>query len=268
MPNYLTDFLGTHHQPAEPNPRIISLVPSLTELLFDLGLGDHVVGRTNFCVHPAGQVKHVQSIGGTKKVNLEKVTSLNPTHAIVNIDETPKKLAEELTASGLHVIVTHPGSPEDNPALYRLIGGIFNRAERAAQLCAKFDQAKRALGENTFRPNRVLYLIWQDPWMTVSSDTYISRTLERVNWQTVAHDPDIRYPAVELTAHFLVNVDIMLFSSEPFPFKDKHVLAFHQAFPDFGGKSAIIDAEMVSWYGSRAIPGLTYLSDFAKKLTS
>lgn len=268
MPDYFTDFTGTRHTPAGNNPRIISLVPSLTELLFELDLADQVVGRTNFCVHPAEQVKHIQAIGGTKKINTGKVKSLTPTHAVVNIDETPKELAEELTALGLDVIVTHPGCPDDNPALFRLFGGIFNRPERAKELCIRYDEAIRELQKNTFPPRKVLYLIWQDPWMTVSSDTYISKALGLVGWQTVSHDSEIRYPAVELTANLLRTVDIVLFSSEPFPFQQKHITEFHRAFPEFDGKSVIIDAEMVSWYGSRAIPGLSYLTDFAKNLTS
>jgi len=110
---------------------------------------------------------------------------------------------------------------------------------------------------------RVLYLIWKKPWMTVSRDTYIARTLSLVGWRTVGHDARVRYPALDITAGLLRRTDVVLFSSEPFPFTETHLEEFAGAYPCPGVRLAAIDAQMVSWYGSRAIAGLRYLKDFA-----
>ena len=268
METTLTDHFGTIHAPAGPSARIVSLVPSLTELLFDLGLGEQLVGRTRYCVHPADRVDGTAVIGGTKAIDPEVMRSLNATHAVVNVDETPKDVADELTAMGVSVIVTHPSSVEDNPSLFRLFGEIFERRQQAETLCQRFDQALQDLKQTaTALPaGRVLYLIWRKPWMTISSDTYIANTLRLVNWRTLGHDPDVRYPEISLEDVMKSGIDLALFSTEPFPFTGKHRAQFHRQFPKFTGQSAIIDAEMVSWYGSRAIPGLRYLADFAESL--
>jgi ABC-type Fe3+-hydroxamate transport system substrate-binding protein len=246
--------------------RIVSLVPSLTELLFDLGLGDHVVGRTAFCVHPKERVKRVRSVGGTKTINIRKLRALAPTHVVVNIDETPLSLAEELANEGVEVVVTHPVEVADNPGLYRLIGGLF-RAEAAAEsLVQQFRQAyAAAVDEARGMPSRrVLYLIWKDPWMTVSRDTYVSRMLALVNWQTAPAEADRRYPTVALDEALLDTVDRVLFASEPFPFKDRHIEAFRAEYPRHAAKAVAIDGELVSWYGSRAIAGLGYITALAR----
>jgi ABC-type Fe3+-hydroxamate transport system substrate-binding protein len=263
-----TDNFGTVHQAATPSARIISLVPSLTELLFDLGLGDQIVGRTRYCVHPVKSIESVPVIGGTKAIDHDAIGALKATHAIVNVDETPKPVADELLALGLSVIVTHPGSALDNPDLFRLFGGIFGKPDQAEQLCSRFDRALQDLTQQTqdHPTRRILYLVWQKPWMSVSEDTYISQTLRLVNWQTVAHDPEIRYPEIAMNTVLSEGVDLVLFSSEPFPFTEDHRQAFHHQFSIYRGQSAIIDAEMVSWYGSRAIDGLHYLARFAKDL--
>ena len=260
-----TDWAGREHARAGPEPRIVSLVPSITELLFDLGLGPFVAGRTTFCVHPREAVDSVPRVGGTKTVRLDRLRDLAPTHVIVNVDENRKEDVEAIESFAPHVIVTHPLAPADNPGLYRLLGSVFGTEEAAGRLAAAFAGERAALNEAAARlpPRRVLYLIWKEPWMTVSRDTYISRTLALVNWETAAHDPGVRYPEVALDEALFAGVDLVLLSSEPYPFKPEHA-ALVEAAP--GGADmpiALIDAEMVSWYGSRAIPGLRYLADFA-----
>jgi ABC-type Fe3+-hydroxamate transport system substrate-binding protein len=191
---------------------------------------------------------------------------LAPTHVIVNVDETPRHLAEEIARLGAEVIVTHPIDVRDNLDLYRLIGGIFGRGSEAAALCQRFDAAFKALIEIAagLPERRVLYLIWKNPWMTVTGDTYISRMLALVHWLTVGGDTEARYPTVELNEDLLVDIDRVLFSSEPFPFTDRHLDEFRAEYPEHAAKATIIDAEMVSWYGSRAIRGLAYLGEFAR----
>lgn len=262
----IVDAAGAVHRPAAAGFRIVSLVPSITELLFDLELGDAVVGRTAFCVHPRDRVKAVRSVGGTKQINRDKLERLAPTHVIVNVDETPRPLAEDLARLGCEVVVTHPIDVRDNLTLYRLIGRLFDREAESEALCARFEIAYQTLRAAATKlvERRVLYLIWKDPWMTVSGDTYISRMLALARWRTTTPGGQARYPVVAMTDALLSTVDLVLFGSEPFPFKESHLEAFRAAFPAHAAKAAMIDAEMVSWYGSRAIAGLAYLGDLAR----
>ncbi len=259
------DALGVTHPPAADDARIVSLVPSITELLFDLGLGPRVVGRTTFCIHPGDALDDVPRVGGTKKPRIDKLRRLRPSHVIVNVDENRKQDVEAIAAFTPHVVVTHPLQPDDNLALYRLIGGIFDRRRQAKRLCDAFVRARDELAAAAagFPARRVLYLIWRDPWMTISRDTYISRMLALANWTTVRHDPEIRYPHVRAEPRLLSDTDVVLFSSEPFPFKQTHVDEFRALTGDSDTRFAFIDGEMTSWYGSRAIEGLRYLRGFA-----
>jgi ABC-type Fe3+-hydroxamate transport system substrate-binding protein len=243
--------------------RIVSLVPSITELLCDLGLADRLVGRTGFCVHPWETVRHIPKVGGTKDLKLDRIRALAPTHVVVNVDENRREDAEALRAFVPHVVVTHPCAPRDNLALYRQMGAAFGREAQAEALCARFEEAyAEAAGAAAGRPRRrVLYLIWRDPWMSVAPDTYISRTLAAVGWDTVPAAPDARYPEVALEDHAGA-VDHILLSSEPYHFKDTHIAEVEALAP--GARVALIDGEMTSWYGSRAIAGLRYLMDFTR----
>jgi ABC-type Fe3+-hydroxamate transport system substrate-binding protein len=260
------DDAGRRHRPAGPEARIVSLVPSITELLFDLDLGPQVVGRTAFCVHPRGAVRRARSVGGTKQVNLARIATLAPTHVVVNVDETPRQLAETLAGLGLTVVVTHPLAPRDNLRLYRLLGRLFGRRDRAEALCGRFEAAYREVvaAASTLPSRRVLYLIWKDPWMTIAADTYIAGILALVGWQPVAAGAGGRYPVVTLGEALLAKADLVLFSSEPFPFGERHLKDFRRAFPAHADKAAMIDGALVSWYGSRAIAGLRYLEELAR----
>jgi ABC-type Fe3+-hydroxamate transport system substrate-binding protein len=262
----LIDASGTRHVRAEGDVRIVSLVPSITELVCALGLHDNLVGRTGFCVHPSAVVRSIPKVGGTKDVDIEKVRALRPTHVIVNIDENRRDTAETLRDFVPHIIVTHPCAPQDNVALYRLLGAIFDRQEGANLLAKSFGRAFDACrhAAQSFTPETVLYLIWRDPWMTVSEDTYIGRTLAIVNWRTLPQPSTVRYPEVALDAATLAPVDRVLLSSEPYRFTDRHVAELGQ-LPALRGKAiALIDGEMTSWYGSRAIDGLQYLARFRR----
>ncbi len=265
----LIDSAGAEHWPAGPEARILSLVPSLTELLFALSLGHRVVGRTRFCVLPQDGVAAVKTVGGTKKVKMEKVLALRPSHAVVNIDETPKELAQTLAGHGIRVIVTHPVEVTDNPSLYRLLGGIFDAEAEARSLTAQFDDSYQSLCSKHPKSasRRVVYLIWKKPWMTVSGDTYISRMLSLIGWQTAFHppvgDPADRYPEITLTDDMLAATDLVLFSTEPFPFTEKHVAEFRAEFPAHAAKAWLVDGQLLGWYGSRVIEGLRYLEELA-----
>jgi len=260
----ITDAAGCRHLPA-PTPRILSLVPSLTELIFDLGLRDRLVGRTAFCVHPANEIKKIRSVGGTKQVNWAKVEAASPTHALVNIDENPKELAEALEQRGIEVIVTHPISPSDNIELFKMMGALFERETAANRLIERFLKAqKRLAAQAEDLPNLdVLYLIWQAPYMTVSRDTYISKMLASIGWRTLGHDDACRYPEIPEDSALFTQADKILFATEPFPFKQQHLDKFANRHPKLKDRLMIVDGEMLSWYGSRSIKGLSYLATLA-----
>lgn len=258
------DAIGQLHVPAATPPRIVSLVPSVTELLCELGLAGAIVGRTGYCIHPAAQVKAIAKVGGTKTVNLKKIRSLAPTHVIVNIDENEKPTVDALTEFVPHIVVTHPLAPQDNLALYRLLGGLFGASERAETLCAEFLAAEARLHRLPQRQKAVLYCIWQDPWMTVSQDTYIARMLAQIGWQQVAMpDASNRYPQFSWTPDLMAQMDLVLLSSEPYQFTEAHADALER---QLGKPVLLVDGEMLSWYGSRAIAGLGYLEALAQEV--
>jgi ABC-type Fe3+-hydroxamate transport system substrate-binding protein len=261
----LRDAAGTLHVPADEDARIVCLVPSITELVCDLGLADRLVGRTGFCVHPWETVRTIPKLGGTKDVKLDRIRELAPTHAILNIDENTRELADELAAFVPHIVVTHPLGPLDNLSLYRLIGGVFGRDAEAERLCGALEDALADVRARAFAPRDVLYLIWRDPWMAISPDTYIARTLDLVGWRSHPLDPADRYPAVSLES-YAGRLDHVLLSSEPFHFKQRHIAEVSALVP--GADVSLIDGEMTSWYGSRAIAGVRYMADFATALAA
>ena len=246
----------------------MSLVPSITELVCDLGLAAQLVGRTGFCVHPREVLRRIPKVGGTKDVDLDKLRALRATHVILNVDENREEDARAIAGFVPELIVTHPLAPFDNLTLYRLIGGIFGREAQAEALCAEFEAEYAALqsAARSFPPDRVLYLIWKNPWMTVSRDTYVSRMLALVKWETVPADCADRYPKIELESDVLDGARIVLLSSEPYLFREAHVAEL-RADPLLAQKRiALIDGAMTAWYGSRAIEGLRYLRRFRESL--
>ena len=256
-PAYLVDALGRQHRPA-PGARIVSLVPSITELLCELGLAGQLVGRTGFCIHPRETVEAIPKVGGTKDVNIEKIRKLAPTHLVVNIDENEKPTVEKLAEFVPHIVVPHPLAPRDNLALARLMGGIFGADEQAQRWCAAFEQEYAALRALPAAPARtVLYCIWQDPWMSVSQDTYIAAMLAELGWKV----PELgaaRYPRFEWSAQLVDGLDAVLLSTEPYRFTEAHADALEK---QLGIPVLLVDGEMMSWYGSRALAGLRYLRE-------
>lgn len=227
----------------------------------ELGLADKLVGRTGFCVHPRQLLQGIPKVGGTKDVNLEKVRALAPTHAILNVDENTKETADALARFVPNLVITHPLAPEDNLALYRQVGAAFGKEREAETLCGKFESALAAARKQTFSERKVLYLIWKDPWMTVSRDTYISRTLALFGLRTVPEATAARYP--KLARLDVPEANLVLVSSEPYRFTKKHLPEIERLS---GRPARLIDGEMTSWYGPRAIAGLEYLSGFARSL--
>lgn len=259
------DALGREHPRFDGAPRIVSLVPSLTELICDLGLTDCLVGRTGFCVHPRELLRRVPKVGGTKDVKLDLVRRLAPTHLIADMDENRRDAVEAIMEFVPQVIVVHPKTVDDNLALYALLGAIFGREAEAARLAAEFSAARRELATlATALPREaVLYPIWREPWMTVRRDTYIAAMLAAAGWDTLPAQAPLRFPEFTWDAPWLADVARVLLPSEPYAFTDRHLAEVGRL-----GQRPVsrIDGEMVSWYGSRAIAGLRYLTGLRGQL--
>lgn len=266
-PDAVQDATGTWHPVAQSDARIVSLVPSITELLCELGLAQNLVGRTGFCIHPREVVRRIVKVGGTKSVKLDRVRELRPTHVIVNLEENTREAVDELAHFVPHVVVTFPVSPLDNLHLYRMLGKLFKSEARAEALClefrARYDQLIAAA--RGWPRENVLYLIWKSPWMAVSRDTYVSRTLGLIGWDTIPEISIARYPEVMLTDDFMAGVHRVLLSTEPYRFRERDA---EQLAAQIQGRIpvALIDGEMTSWYGSRAIAAMDYLREFRWKL--
>ncbi len=256
--------------PEAAAPRIASLVPSVTEALIALGLGDHLVARTGYCVHPAEVVRRIPKVGGTKTVNVAKLRRLRPTHVVVNIDENRLETVEALRAFVPKLVVTHPCDPADNLALLDQLADAFGAVAGVLEAAARWRQRlteELAATTPDGRPeSRVLVLIWRDPWMTVARDTYISRLLARVNWQTL---PDqrggergaARYPMLAPDDRAWHAAERVLLPNEPYAFDGSHVQEVRERSPQ--ARVMLVDGEALSWYGVRAVEGLRYLRGLA-----
>lgn len=258
-PQSLLDALGREHAPFDGVPRIVSLVPSLTELLCALGLAEHLVGRTGFCIHPRDSLRRIPKIGGTKDVKLDAVRALAPTHLIADIDENRREQVETMMGFVPHVVVVHPRRVDDNLDLYALLGGIFRRPASADFLRQSFVAARAELDAAVAQRPReaVLYPIWREPWMTVSRDTYIASMLAAAGWDTLPAGSPARFPVFEWNAPWLADVARVLLPSEPYAFGARDAAEVARLT---GKPVQRIDGEMISWYGSRAIAGLRYLA--------
>ena len=251
--NYI-DAIGQRHA-ADPHARIVSLVPSVTEMLCDFGLAPQLVGRTGFCIHPAQVVADITKVGGTKDVNLEKLRRLAPTHVVVNIDENEKPTVDAIASFVPNIVVTHPNTPRDNLELARVLGGVFCREREAKEWCARFERAYAALQAEPKSPRTVLYCIWQDPWMTVSEGTYIAAMLAEIGWKVPVVGPE-RYPRFSWSDDLVRSIDGVLLSTEPYRFTQEHADALER---QIGKPALLVDGEMMSWYGTRALQGLRNL---------
>jgi Periplasmic binding protein len=256
------------HCPAAP--RIVSLVPSLTELLVALGLREALVGRTGFCIHPSEAVAGVPKVGGTKDVNLAKIERLAPTHVLVNVDENTLPTVEALRRTAAQVVVTHPCAPQDVIGLIEQLAAIWPLCPAVAERAQRLqDELRAALAAASARPwpaTPVLYFIWREPWMTVARDTYIARLLALANWQTLpavegGERGATRYPVLRGDEPWLVDVRQVLLSSEPYAFGPHHVREAQALCPN--AQVQLVDGELLSWYGPRTAEGVRYALSLA-----
>ena len=239
--------------------RIVSLVPSQTELLYDLGLNEEVIGITKFCIHPAQWFSNKTRIGGTKSVNTEQVKALQPDLIIANKEENVKEQVDELTAH-CPVWTSDISSLSQALQMIEAIGMITNTAAKASDITAGINQQFARLTAPA-KNIRTAYLIWQDPFMTVGSDTFIHDMLTRCGFDNIFKTMQ-RYPVVTIEEISNCNCELLLLSSEPFPFKQKHVEKLRKQLPST--TILLTDGEMFSWYGSRLLQSPAYFTSLFK----
>lgn len=236
--------------------KIISLVPSITETLFDFGLTDaEVIGRTKFCIHPADFVQKVEVIGGTKNLNLDKIRALKPDLIIANKEENEKLQVEELMKD-FKVWVTDIETLEDNAAFITELGVLFNRVELAENFNKKIESIFPQLPIS--KAKKVAYLIWKNPYMTTGSDTFINEVLEKLGFENLFKDQK-RYPVISVED--LKTADCIFLSSEPYPFQQKHIDELQLELPN--KEMILVDGEVFSWFGTH----LTKVEDYLKELS-
>jgi ABC-type Fe3+-hydroxamate transport system substrate-binding protein len=234
--------------------RIISLVPSQTELLYDLGLNDEVIGITQFCVHPETWYRSKTRIGGTKKLDLEKIKALKPDLIIANKEENLKNEIE-LLSGDFPVWTSDVRKLEDALEMIVSIGEITNTVSRADEIQKKIRENFTRLNPLESRP-RTAYMVWRKPYMAAGQDTFINDMLGYAGFQNICSNLMPRYPYFQPSDFETLNCEILLLSSEPFPFTEKHVKEFQSFFPDM--QIHLVDGEMFSWYGSRLIKAPAY----------
>ena len=240
--------------------RIVSLVPSQTELLFDLGLDEEIIGITKFCIHPKKWHQTKTRIGGTKKVNIHKIKSLQPDLIICNKEENTKEEIE-LLAKEFSVWISDIKNLSEALNMIIGIGEITGKSEKAEMLiqkiCSGFVDLQPLKTEK-----KALYLIWKEPWMSVNSETFIHDMLVRCGFTNITQNKTLRYP--DLTEQELIelNPNYVFLSSEPFPFKEKHIQELQEILPK--AKIMLVDGEAFSWYGSHLLKSVEYFKELIK----
>lgn len=236
--------------------RIVSIVPSQTELLFDLGLNEEVIGITKFCVHPQTWFRSKERVGGTKKLNIEKIRSLKPDLIIGNKEENSKEDIEKLEKIA-PVWMSDIFDLKDAFEMISSIGHIVDKEKEALVLISQIEKNFENL-EKFVDPKSVLYFIWKDPYLLAGKQTFIDDMIKRLGCENLCSES--RYP--ELKKEGKLNPDFVFLSSEPYPFSEKHFPELKNIFPN--SKIMIVDGEMFSWYGSR----LKYAADYFKRLSA
>jgi len=261
----VTDQLGNQHTFETTPKRIVSLVPSQTELLYDLGLEDAIVGITKFCIHPLHLKSTKQIVGGTKTIKFEKILALKPDIVICNKEENTKEIVEEVSLI-CPVWVTDIVTIQDNLQMISDFGMLFNKRIEAKKWIDKINFAyldfQQYIKDKPIR--KAAYFIWANPYMVAGKDTFINEMLQLNHFQNI-YEAKGRYPEIELEKiREEGDPEIVLLSSEPFPFKDNH--AFEIGRGTHHAKTIFVDGEMFSWYGSRLLKAFDYFKKMQEKL--
>ncbi|MFC1729263.1 ABC transporter substrate-binding protein [candidate division KSB1 bacterium] len=250
--------------PASPK-RIVSLICSITETLFDLGAGELLAGRTDYCIRPPGLVDTVPMTGGPKNPDIDRILALNPDLIIANIEENEKPDIEKFENAGIPVFVTYPRTVSDSVELIKTLAEITGASQAAASYIARaeslIEQVGCAVGKSGKGP-RVLYLIWRKPYMSINGDTYIHDLIVFCGGMNVCAGHRDRYPVVSTEDISALEPDIIILPSEPFRFTGKHKreIMNQVSVPAVRNKQVILaDGELYSWYGTRMLYALPYV---------
>lgn len=251
------DQMGRKLEFKQTPKKVVSLVPSITEFLFDLDLVP--LGVTKFCVHPDDARKRSEVIGGTKNPKIDRILSLQPDLIIANKEENRQ---EDIEALSEHCPVYVSDVPTVESALEMMLalGEILERSPKSQVICDKIQSNWDQIPQN--KEKTVVYLIWKDPYMTAGNDTYIHDVIHRLSWKNAITSP--RYPQISLEELEAIRPDLVLLSSEPFPFKEKHIAELSEMLPQ--SKVILVDGEAFSWYGSRMLPAVEYFSKLHREV--
>jgi ABC-type Fe3+-hydroxamate transport system substrate-binding protein len=241
----MEDLLGRNFDFSTPPTRVVSLVPSLTETLFDLGVGDSVAGITDFCIFPDGVDR--PRVGGTKNPHIEEIRALAPDLVYMNLEENMERHAKQIAAFA-PVFVTEPKSVDDVSDLITTLGAIHQRAEKARELRDALDHERGTVAPFTFAVP-----IWKKPWMWCGGDTYVSNLVESTGGRNVVHDRE-RYPSLTLDEVLAQKPDVVFLPDEPYLFtsEDAGAIEGPRVIGPFPG-------HLFTWHGTRTILGLRFL---------
>ncbi len=262
MPDFIDQTGRKVAIPAIPQ-RIISLVPSQTELLFDLGIRNEVTGITKFCIHPTEWFRSKTRVGGTKQLKMEIIHELQPDLIIANKEENVKEQIEELEKH-YPIWITDVNNLEDAYEMIEQIGIITGKQKPASQMLAAIKN-NFALLETHSSKLTACYLIWQNPYMTVGGDTFIHSMLEEAGFNNIFGNKK-RYPEVTVSELRTINSELLFLSSEPFPFQQKHIDELQTQLPET--KIVLVDGEIFSWYGSRLLKAPAYFNSLKSAINN
>lgn len=266
MTNFIKviDDLGREVSIPFPAKRIISVVPSTTEFLFDLGLGDRVISRTRFCKYPKSDIAKLPNIGGPKDLYIDKIRLLDPNLILANEEENGKEQIEALQDE-FPVYVCKVRNFDE--ALQNILntGKILNSKPKSIEIANAIRNNFSQLPLNT-KSQSVLYLIWKNPYMVAGKDTFINSMIEKCGFKNVIEDPDSRYPKITEEEITKLNPDLVFLSSEPFSFTQKHIQEIQNILPNT--KIKLVDGEMFSWFESHLIKAGKYFTELVQKINS
>jgi ABC-type Fe3+-hydroxamate transport system substrate-binding protein len=247
--------------------RIVSLCPSLTELVFDLGHGAELVGRTKFCIHPEGRVDAVEKVGGTKNPKLARIIELTPDLVLLNEEENRREDAEALRAAGVPCHVSFPHTALETAEMVRSIATAIDAGAEGERIARDIETRHKRVVTAAANRDAVTYayLIWREPWMTVNADTFVSALLGDAGGTNVFTTLGDRYPAITPDQLAAASPDVVLLSTEPFPFKLQHADELARLTGIDRRRFEIVDGEMLSWHGSRTPAGIDYAEQVVER---
>jgi ABC-type Fe3+-hydroxamate transport system substrate-binding protein len=255
----VTDQMGRRLELPVCPQRIISLVPSQTELLADLGLSDKLCGITVFCIHPKEELRGIRRIGGTKQYRYDLIAELNPDLIIGNKEENEQEGIRYLWER-YPVWMSDIYNLKDALEMIRSVGLITGKLRASEQIAHEIEMGFAQLKTNT-PPVKAAYLIWKDPWMAAGSSTFINAMMQMAGYENVFQDYE-RYPVIELTDLAQKKPEIVFLSSEPYSFREHHLREFEELT---GLRAMLADGELFSWYGSRLLKSPAYFSDLRRQ---